>query len=118
MKIRLASIAIVIAMSLSLGGNSVFAKPLSDPKSPADETKTSSNSAPSAKSETARNDKLKADMLKLVADTKAGKVAPRGGTQIPRNQRNNLSTGAKIGIAAAIGGLIFLAIVLHKLNSD
>ena len=56
-------------------------------------------------------------MLKLVAAAKAGKVAPRP-QQFPNTRKNNLSTGAKIGIAAAIGGAIFLIIVFHELSKD
>ena len=61
--------------------------------------------------------KLEGDLRKLVADAKAGKVAPRT-QQFLNTRRNNLSTGARIGIAAAIGGLIFALIVISKLNSD
>lgn len=57
-------------------------------------------------------------MLKLVADAKSGKVAPHSAPQFPRSQRNNLSTGAKIGIVAAIGGAIFLIIMFHELSKD
>jgi hypothetical protein len=39
--------------------------------------------------------------------------------QFPQpTSRNNLSTGAKIGIIAAIGGAIFLIWMLAVLNSD
>jgi len=53
-----------------------------------------------------------------VDDAKAGKVAPRSGPQLPRSQRNNLSTGAKIGIVAAIAGVIFVLIVVHQVTND
>ena len=117
MRIRLASLVVAVAMISTLGGTSVFAHPVSDAKITVGETNTSSKAAPSAKDETKPGEKLKVDVLKLVADAKAGKVAPRQ-SQFPNTKRNNLSTGAKIGIAAAIGGVIFLIIVLHKLNSD
>ena len=117
MRMRLASLVVVVAMISSLGGTSVFAS-ASDPKTPNGETKTSSKAPPSAKNETKPDKKLKADMLKLVADAKAGKVAPRNRPQLPRSQRNNLSTAAKIGIVAAIAGVIFVVIVLHKVEND
>jgi len=117
MRMRLASLVVVVAMISSLGGTSVFAS-ASDPKTPNDETKTSSKAAPSAKNETKPDKKLKADMLNLVADAKAGKVVPRSQPQFPRSQRNNLSTAAKIGIVAAIAGVIFVVIVLHKVEND
>src|SRR6266545_4515519 len=102
MRIRLASMVVVVAVVFSLGGHSVFAHPVSDPKTPVGETGTSSKSSGSTRNDARTDEKLRGDMLKLVAEVKAGKVAPRV-PQFPRSQRNNLSTGAKIGIAAAIG---------------
>jgi hypothetical protein len=61
--------------------------------------------------------KLKAGMQKLLSDARAGKVAPKP-QQFPNTKRNNLSTGAKIGIAAGIGAAIFLIIMFRALNSD
>src|ERR1700686_2083547 len=100
MRIKLVSLAVVVAMISSFGGTAVFANAVSDPKTPAAETETSSKSAPSAKIETKPDEKLKVDVLKLVADAKAGKVAPSSGPQFPRSKRNNLSTAGKIGIVA------------------
>lgn len=117
MRIRLASLAVAVAMISSLGGASVFAHPASDPKTAA-ETRTSSKSSASATNETKPDEKLRVDMLKLVADAKAGKVAPRSEPQFPRSQKNNLSTGAKIGIVAAIAGAIVLILVVRYVTSD
>jgi hypothetical protein len=117
MKAKSLSLVVTIAMILSLGGAAVFARPTTDPKSVEDDTKTSPNPITRAGEKTPSTNKLKGDMLKLVADAKAGKVAPRV-QQFPNTKRNNLSTGAKIGIAAAIGGLIFALIVIHQVNSD
>ena len=117
MKIRLTSLAVVVAMILSFGGFSAFAHDVSDVKTPVAEPSTSSKSATSAKDE-ARKNELRGDVLKLVNDAKAGRVVPRSGPQFPRSQRNNLSTGAKIGIAAAIAGAIVLIIVFHELSKD
>jgi hypothetical protein len=83
----------------------------SDPAVRAKESSTKSAARDKA------NEKVKADMMKLVADAKAGKVAPTP-QQFPRATKNNLSTGAKIGIAAAIGGAIFLIIMFHELSKD
>ena len=116
MKARFLSLLVAIAMILSFSGVSVFARPATDPKSVVEDAKTSPNSIPPAKEQPGAS-KLKGDMQKLISDAKAGKVAPRV-QQFPNTRRNNLSTGAKIGIAAAIGGLIFALIIISKLNSD
>jgi hypothetical protein len=70
-----------------------------------------------AKEPSKANLKLKRDMEKLLADAKAGRVAPRQ-QQFPRAAKNNLSTTAKIGIIAAIGGAITLIVVFHELSKD
>jgi len=118
MRIRLASLVLAVVLIFSLGGTSAFAHPGSDPKTPVAETKPASTSRPSATNETRPDEKLRGDFRKLVADARAGKLAPRGGPQLPQSKRNNLSTGAKIGIAAAIGGAIFLIILFHDLSKD
>jgi len=70
-----------------------------------------------AKEQSKANLKLKRDLEKLLADAKAGRVAPRQ-QQFPRTAKSNLSTTAKIGIIAAIGGAITLIIVFHELSKD
>jgi hypothetical protein len=114
MRVRFLTLVITIAMISSVGGTSVLARPATDPKTPAEEAKTSPNSIPAAKD---KPNKLEGDLRKLVSDAKAGKVAPRA-QQFPNTKRNNLSTGAKIGIVAAIAGVIFALVVISKLNSD
>jgi hypothetical protein len=117
MKAKFLSLVITIAMILSVGGVSVFGRSATDPKTAVEDAKTLPNSTAPAKEKAPGTNKLKGDMLKLVADAKAGKVAPRA-QHFPNTKRNNLSTGAKIGIAAAIGGLIFALIIIHQVNSD
>jgi hypothetical protein len=111
---RLASLAMAAVMLFTLSGITVFAHG-SDPGSNVSEAP---KPASSASKETKPNEKLRTDVLKLVADAKAGKVAPRAAEQFPRSGRNNLSTGAKIGIGAAIAGAIVVIVILAKLNSD
>lgn len=109
---RLSSLGIVISLICFMCATSAFAGTGSEPNDPA------AKPASSLKIETKTNEKLKADMLKLVADTKAGKGRPVTRSQFPSRQRNNLSTGAKIGIAAAIAGAIVVIVIVQKLNSD
>jgi hypothetical protein len=64
------------------------------------------------------NEKLSTDILKLVADTKAGKVAsaPKPQTQ-PRNV-NNLSKGTKIAIGVVIVVAVVATIFVVKAHSE
>jgi hypothetical protein len=90
----------------------------------ADSSKTSEPAAPpeakaaSEKATKKPNPQLKKDMERLLADARAGKVAPRP-QLFPPTSRNNLSKTAKIVIiSSAIGATIFLAIMFHQLSKD
>jgi len=88
-------------------------------KTESETAKATTTSAPSAPSTDAkRNEKLRADVQRLVSDAKAGKLKMPAPQFPAPTHRNNLSTGAKIGIIAAIGGTIFLIWMLHSINSD
>lgn len=107
---KLVSCATVIALVCCFCATSAYARTGSDPKEP--EVK----SAPAAE-KTQAQEKLKADVTKLVSDAKAGKLKVPA-QQFPHPQRNNLSTGAKIGIIAAIAGTIVLICLLVHVTSD
>ena len=108
---KLSCSGLVLLLACFLCETSVFAKAGSDPSEPPAKT------APVAKNDAA-NEKLRRDVLKLVTDTKAAKPAPHAPSPFQRTKRNNLSTGAKIGIVAAIVGAIVVIVILQKLNSD
>ncbi len=59
------------------------------------------------------NAKLKADVARLIADTKAGKRSVLPSTQFPAPQRNNLSKTVKIGIIVGIA-VVVIAIIVWK----
>ena len=103
------SFATVVALVCCFCGMSVYANG-TDPRVPAVKTAT-----PAEKNQA--QEKLKADVTKLVADAKAGKLKVPA-QHFPQPKRNNLSTGAKIGIIAAIGGAIVLIWVLVTLADD
>jgi len=63
-----------------------------------------------------RNEKVRADIARLVADAKAGKVAPRT-SQLPPRQSNGLSKGAKIAIVAGIAVVVLAIIVVHGVSN-
>ena len=106
---KLVSFATVVALVCCFCGISVYANG-TDPGVPTTKTAT-----PAEKNQA--QEKLKADVTKLVADAKAGKLKVPA-QHFPQPKRNNLSTGAKIGIIAAIGGAIVLIWVLVTLADD
>ena len=106
---KLISLATAVALLCCFCGISVYANG-SDPKAPTVKT------APPAEKSQAQ-EKLKADVTKLVADAKAGKLKVPA-QHFPQPKRNNLSTGAKIGIIAGIGAAIFLIWLLVTLSDD
>ena len=109
---RILSFGVVVSLTCCLCGISAFGRTGSDSNEPVNTT-----SAP-PKNEVKPNNKLKADVLKLTADAKAGKISPRSPSPFQPRQRNNLSKGAKIAIVAGIGALIFGIYAWHVLNSD
>ena len=107
---RIAACAIACFLICSLPATSTYARSSSDPKEPKVKSET-----PAEK--TQAQEKLKADVTKLVSDAKAGKLKMPAQT-FPQPTRNNLSTGAKIGIIAAIAGTIILIAVIVHVTSD
>ena len=107
---KLGSLATVVALVCCFCATSAYARTGSDPKEP--EVKSAT---PAEK--TQAQEKLKADVTKLVADAKAGKLKVPA-QQFPQPKRNNLSTGAKIGIIAAIAGTIVAIVILNHVTSD
>lgn len=108
---KLTAVTHVAALVIVLCGTSAFANNTSNP-----DAKTDAANVPSgapAKKEVKPNEQLKNNMLKLVADAKAGKVAPPERPQIQPAKRNNLSKGTKIaigvGIAAAVVAVVLIA---------
>ena len=103
------SFATTVALLCCFCGISAYANG-PDPKAP-----TVKTAMPAEKSQA--QEKLKADVTKLVADAKAGKLKVPA-QQFPQPKRNNLSTGAKIGIIAGIGAAVFLIWMLVSLSDD
>lgn len=82
-------------------------------KSETETSKITTTSAPPASADTKRNEKLRADVLRLVNDAKAGKLKMPA-QQFPQStHRNNLSKGAKIAIGVGIAAAIIFAILWH-----
>src|ERR1051325_8691741 len=92
---KLASIVIGIAMVSCFSGASIYARPATDSDTPAKAADSSGKPDTSVSRDVKINEKVKADMLKLLADAKAGKVRPAPASQFPATKGNNLSKTAK-----------------------
>ena len=62
------------------------------------------------------NEKLKSDVTKMVAETKAGRKGAPATSQFPMPQRNNLSTTAKIAIVAGSVLVVIAIIIVHEVR--
>jgi TRAP-type uncharacterized transport system fused permease subunit len=109
-----ASVLLVFALFCTLGVRAAFARGSSEPETKAAET--ASQPVGPSKSEVAPtekpNQKLRADMIKLVRDAKAGKVVPAARPQIQPAQSNSLSKGAKVAIGVGIAVAVIAVIVI------
>lgn len=109
---KLVSLVIVAALVTALCGTSAFASSAnSSSNTDRPEAQPTANSA--ATEESPANEKLRTNMLKLVSDAKAGKVASPERSQIQPAKKNNLSKGTKIaigvGIAVAVVAVVLIA---------
>jgi len=110
---KLASIVIITAIVCTLGGTAAFGNSLLNP-----DAKTDTSEVPAgapAKKEENPNEQLKNNMIKLVADAKAGKVAPVAKSQIQPARSNNWSKRTKIavGVGVAVTVLVTFLVVQH-----
>jgi hypothetical protein len=107
---RIASLSLVTLLVFTLCGSSTYARPFSgDEVKPAEKTTTEDAAKKQA------NEKLRTDMLKLVEDAKAGRVAPAARPQMQPQKSNNLSKGAKIAIGVGIAVAV-IAIIVWKVD--
>lgn len=108
---KLASFILITALCCTFSGYSTFASapPVAGDKPDSAGTRPDSDTSTT----TAQPDeRLKADMLKLVADAKSSKMRPSPDPRIKPAQSNNLSKGAKIGIGIGIAAVVILIIVI------
>ena len=66
-----------------------------------------------AKTKSKPKQNLRSSVLKLVADTKAGKVMPAERAQIQPAKSNNLSTKVKVAIGVGVAVVVLALIVKH-----
>jgi hypothetical protein len=111
----LASLVLIFSVASAALGASDPASAPARPEAAAGATTVNPPAAAApAKTEAQPEGKLKADMLKLVADAKAGKT----GTATPRPQQpaqsNSLSKGKKIAIVVVVAAAVAITIaVVH-----
>jgi Flp pilus assembly protein TadB len=109
------SLALAIALVCTVSVTSAFADNWSDPDHKANKNATLSETGSVRKNEARPNDKLVADMLKLVADAKAGKLTPAERSQIRPAKSNNLSKSTKIAIGVGIAvAVVAIVLIVNK----
>jgi hypothetical protein len=109
---KLTSVTLVAVLVSVLCGTSAFAS-----KSPDLDVRADLANGPAeapAKKDVKPNEQLKNNLLKLVADAKAGKVMPPAKSQIQPARSNNLSNGKKIAIGVGIAAAIIVVILVLK----
>ncbi|HLE64306.1 MAG TPA: hypothetical protein VI750_14240 [Pyrinomonadaceae bacterium] len=112
------SITVVMSLIFTLGAASALANPIPDLDTKSKPAKTPVNSP--GKSETTskhkRNEKLRADVEKLLSDAREGKVVLPERRQMKPAKSNNLSKGAKIAIGVGIAVVVIALIVKYQMN--
>ena len=73
---------------------------------------------PGTASPTKPNEKLRADVAKMIGETKAGRKGIPATSQFPTPQGNNLSKTAKIAIIAGIVIVVVAIIAVHSFKYD
>ena len=111
---KLATGVIITALVCSLGGTSVLASNTASPDDKTDVAKVPSEVP--AQEEVKPNQPLKNNVLKLVADAKAGKVAPPAKSQIQPARSNGFSRKTKIVVGVGIAVVVVFLVVHHALN--
>ena len=110
---KFATIVLIAALVCTLAGTPAFGQTPNNLGA----KKSSTVERQDAVTETGRpvNQELRAEILKLVADTKAGgDVVSFPRPQIQAPQRNNLSKGTKIAIGVAIAVVVVAVILVSK----
>lgn len=108
---RFTSLLLAAAIVCTLCGTSAFASTPAEPDSKAGAAAPARIDS-GVKAEAASNEQLRADMLKLVASARAGKIMPAMRPQIQPPHSNGLTKGQKIAIGAGIAAAVIVAIVV------
>jgi len=108
---RFASLTLIIALVCTVGGTSAFADTPTNTDTNGNAAATVPASPTSDKKEGQPNEKLRAGLTKLVADTKAGKGTLSALPQFKPARSNNLSKGKKIAIGVGIAAVVAIVVI-------
>jgi len=110
---KFGSIVLAAALVCTLAWTPAFA---STPSKPGSKTHgTADQPVVVTEADKVVNEKLRAEILKLVADAKAGgNVVKFPRPQIQSTHRNNLSTGAKVAIGVGIAVAVIAVILVRR----
>ncbi|HEV7474638.1 MAG TPA: hypothetical protein VGN90_11350 [Pyrinomonadaceae bacterium] len=110
---KLATVLIVTALVCAFSGSSALAN---NSDEPADNTNVPSGTP--ARTEAKPNEQLKNNLQKLVADAKAGKIAPAAKSQMQPAKSNSWSKQTKIIVGVAIAATVVVLILVVKHEKD
>lgn len=111
---KLASLTLAAALLATLCGTSVFANSSTSINSNKDQPVTRLRFVRIDTNDSRINERLRVNILKLVADAKAGKIAPAERPQIQPAKSNNFSRRTKIAIGVGIAAAVIVVIVIVK----
>jgi hypothetical protein len=111
---KLASLTLAAALLTALCGTSVFANSSSSINSNKDQPVARLRFVRIDTNESRSNERLRINVLELVADAKAGKVAPAERPQIQPAKSNNLSKRTKIAIGVGVAAAVVTVVLLIR----
>jgi hypothetical protein len=111
---KLASLTLAAALLTALCGTSVFANSSSSINSNKDQPVARLRFVRIDTNESRSNERLRINVLELVADAKAGKVAPAERPQIQPAKSNNLSKRTKIAIGVGVAAAVVTVVLLVR----
>jgi hypothetical protein len=111
---RSTSVVLLTAIICTLG-SPAFAGNRCRPDTKSDLAEALAEPGAAAAKQAQPNERLRLNILKLVAEAEAGKVAPIPRSQIQPAKRNNLSKGAKIAIGVGIAvAVVAIVLIVNK----
>ena len=111
---KLASLTLAAALLTTLCETSVFANSSSSVNSNKDQPVTRMRFVRIDNNKSRINERLRVNVLKLVADAKAGKIAPTERPQIQPAKSNNLSKRTKIAIGVGIAAAVVTVVLIIR----